>query len=87
MPDRPEINFDFEEIRRNLQEAVQHLNEQAQRGRQDLNFSLDKSVNRFVITVKNSNSGEVIRQIPDEVILKIGRSLEDIKGLLHNQVI
>jgi flagellar protein FlaG len=37
-----------------------------------------------VITVKNSSTGEVIRQIPDEALLRVAHNIDDIKGLLHN---
>jgi uncharacterized FlaG/YvyC family protein len=35
--------------------------------------------------VKNQQSGEVIRQIPSEVVIKVAHSIEDLKGMLHNQ--
>jgi flagellar protein FlaG len=86
-PKKPEIDYDPAELRRNLQEAIQRLNEHMKQSRQHLNFSMDESINRFVITVKNSQSGEVIRQIPDEAVLKIAHNIEDLKGMLHNEKI
>jgi len=38
-----------------------------------------------VITVKNSHTGEVIRQIPDEAVMRVAHSLHDLKGLLLNE--
>jgi len=35
--------------------------------------------------VRNTNTGEVIRQIPNEVVVKFAHSLENLKGLLFNE--
>jgi flagellar protein FlaG len=41
---------------------------------------------RTVITVKDTHSGEVVRQIPDEALLRVAHNIEEIKGLLYNDV-
>lgn len=87
LPKRAELSVNPEETRRNLQDAIQRINDQMQSQRQNLNFHMDESTNRFVITVRNTQSGEVIRQIPDEVVLKVAHNIEQLKGVLHNAVI
>lgn len=87
MPEKVSIRYDAAELRRNLQDAIAKLNQQIQKSQQNLNFSIDKCANRFVITVKNTQSGEVIRQIPDEVVLKVAHNIDQIKGMLLNEVI
>ena len=52
----------------------------------DLNVFVDDSAGYYVTTVVNPNSGEVVRQIPNEIVLEVSRSIEDFKGLLHNTV-
>jgi len=76
---------DPEEARRNVEEVIQRLNEELKKNGRNLNFSLDQTVNRVVITVKNSHTGEVIRQIPDEAVMRVAHSLHDLKGLLLNE--
>ncbi len=76
---------DAREMQRELREAVDRLNEHARRQGRNLSFSMDEKVNRTVITVKNAQTGEVVRQIPDETLLKVAHSIEDFKGLLHNE--
>lgn len=83
---RSAVQYDPEEKRRDLQAAVEHLNAEVQRQRQNLSFRLDESANRFVITVKNTQSGEVVRQIPEDVMLKVARNMEELKGVLHNMI-
>lgn len=83
--DAPAPATDAQDTQRELREAVDRLNELARKQGRDLSFSMDEKVNRTVITVKNAQTGEVVRQIPDETLLKVARSIEDFKGLLHNE--
>lgn len=76
-----------EEMRENLKEAVKRLNEMMREGNRDLNFSMDETTDRVVITVKNANTGEVVRQIPDATLLRMAHNLENLKGVLHNESI
>ncbi len=84
---KPAVQYDPEQKRRELQAAVEHLNEEVQKQKQNLSFRLDRSANRFVITVRNTQSGEVVRQIPEDVMLKVARNLDELKGVLHNESI
>ena len=84
-PEKVDIGFDAREMRRQLEEAIQQLNEQARRNGRDLNFRIDEAVDRTVITVRSKQSGEVVRQIPSETVLKVAHSIEDMKGLLLNE--
>lgn len=70
--------------RTNIKEAVDKLNQQMQAGNRNLSFAVDNAADQVVITVKNSSTGEVIRQIPDEALLRVAHNIDDIKGLLHN---
>jgi flagellar protein FlaG len=74
-----------EERRENLRSAIQRLNDMMREGSRDLNFSMDESTDRVVITVKNANTGEIVRQIPDAALLHVAHDLENLKGVLHNQ--
>jgi flagellar protein FlaG len=56
-------------------------------GGRGLHFSIDDKMNTPVILVKNRESGEVIRQIPNEVVIKVAHSIDDLKGMLHNQAV
>jgi flagellar protein FlaG len=46
---------------------------------------MDEASDRVVITVKHSITGEVVRQIPNEVVLKVAHNLEQVKGMLLNE--
>jgi flagellar protein FlaG len=74
---------DPQEARRTLKEATEHLNKQMTQNKRDLSFSVDDVSNKVVVTVKNRD-GEVVRQIPNEAVLRVAHNLDDVKGLLQD---
>jgi len=66
---------------------VSRLNEQLQSKGRDLSFSLDERIDRTIITVKNLQTGEVVRQIPTEEVVRMAHSIEDMKGVLFNKLL
>lgn len=77
--------FDPEQFHKQLQDVVKRLNEQMKDYKRDLGFAVDNRINTFIVTVRNTNTGEVIRQIPNEVVVNFAHSLEDLKGVLFNE--
>jgi flagellar protein FlaG len=85
LPKRPELQFNAAESRKNLQEAVSMLNEQVASHKNGLGFSISDHIDVPVVTVKNTVTGEVVRQIPNEVVIRVARNIDTVqKGLLHN---
>jgi flagellar protein FlaG len=84
---KADVGYSAEEVRRNLAEAVERLNDQMRENGRALAFRVDEKVDRTVITVRQRETGEVVRQIPSEQVLKVAHSIEDIKGLLFNEAI
>ena len=85
LPKRPEIQFNAAENRKNLQEAVSMLNQQVASHKSGLGFSINDSIDVPVVTVKNTVTGEVVRQIPNEVVIRVAQNIDIVqKGLLHN---
>lgn len=84
---KSEPKRDPQETRRQLQEASEQLNRQMASSKRDLSFSVDDVANKIVLTVKNSQNGEVVRQIPSEAALKVAHNLANIKGLLQDEKI
>jgi flagellar protein FlaG len=74
-----------EETRRELQQAVERMNQQAIKDGRKLNFAMDQVTDQMVITVRKAETGEVIRQIPSEAVLRVAHNMEELKGLLHNR--
>ncbi|PQA81604.1 hypothetical protein C5F52_18625 [Limnohabitans sp. TS-CS-82] len=84
---KPVIKVDTEQKRQELSEAIQHLNEVMRDGGRNINFSIDNALETPIVLIKNAQTGEVVRQIPNEVIVRMAHSIEDFKGMLHNTVI
>ena len=85
LPKRPELQFNAAENRKSLQEAVSMLNEQVASNKNGLGFSINDSIDVPVVTVKNTVTGEVVRQIPNEVVIRVAQNIDTVqKGLLHN---
>ena len=78
------IKFDASEVRQNLQDAVRMLNQQMTSTQRGLGFQVDEAVGGPVVTVRSADSGEVVRQIPNEVVVRVAHSIEKVKGLLFS---
>lgn len=74
-------------MREQLKQTLAEMNQQMRLNGRALAFSMDEKADRMVIKVSNSITGEVVRQIPNEVVLRIAHSIEEFKGVLHDQAI
>lgn len=82
-----EIQFDPAKARQNLTAAVSMLNEQMAATKQGLGFSFDEAISGPVIKVSNISTGEVVRQIPTEDVLRMAHHIDDLKGILYNKAV
>ena len=82
--ERPDIKVDTEGDKKRLDKAIEQMNERMNDGGRGLAFRVDPAVSRPVVTVTNRETGEVIRQIPNEVVVKMAHSIDDNKGNLLN---
>ena len=83
----PAPKMDLQQMQRQLQEAVVELNKQMGNAGRSLGFSMDPSVGMNVITVTNKETGELVRQIPGEDILRVAHSIESLKGIIYSKLI
>lgn len=85
-PVKVKLQIDPEQSRKNVQEAIDRLNDAMKKTNQSLNFKMDDVINSPVVTVRNSVTGDVVRQIPNEVVIHVAHNIEKMKGLLHNSM-
>lgn len=71
-------------LRENLRQAIEEINHKLLSGGRNLGISMDEVLNTPVVKVMNTQTGEVVRQIPSEAVLKVAHTLEELKGLLHD---
>lgn len=60
-----------------LEKAVSNLNQFFQVVRRELQFAVDDKTGHTLITVKDSDSDQTIRQIPNEEVLALARNIAD----------
>lgn len=63
-------------------EAVERIRSQVQNLQRDLSFSVDDSTGQVVVRVVDGDSGNVVRQIPSEDILRLAERLDEMRSLL-----
>jgi flagellar protein FlaG len=72
---------------RDVKQAVQELNEGFRSLNYHLQFSLDEKTDSVVVKLIDSDSGEVLRQIPPEEILRLRAYYKEQQGLLVNTAV
>jgi flagellar protein FlaG len=78
-PDPTEVN------KQALTGAVQKLNEYVAPALQTIQFSIDQDSERIVVKVVDTATQKVLRQIPNEEVLAITKTLDKLQGLVINQ--
>jgi len=86
-PKKVELTLNPEEKQQTLKAALEELNQQMAANKQSLGFRMDDAIHGPVITVHNTQTGEVLRQIPSETALKIAHSIDSLKGMLFSKKI
>ena len=59
---------------KDIQNAVSELNSRLETQQIQVNFGVDEDTGRIVVKVKDTESGEVIRQIPSEATLEFAHN-------------
>jgi flagellar protein FlaG len=80
-----QVGIDLEKIQQSLEASVNQLNDMLKGAGRNLSIGVDSAVSGPVITVRNSETGEVVRQIPNEVVVRVAHNIEAFKGWLHDQ--
>ena len=70
---------------KDIERAVSQVNEAVQKVATNLEFAVDKDTDTVVVKLLDSNTHEVLRQIPSTEMLRIAKSLEHMQGLLLDE--
>ncbi|MGX2972380.1 flagellar protein FlaG [Helicobacter sp. T3_23-1059] len=77
-----------EEVAHTKQDLVNLSKEMNQKMRDigtDINFSYSEDIRGLVVTVKEPNSGKVIREIPSQDAIELARKMNETMGLLFDK--
>ena len=80
----PEPLVDLARMRRELEAAIERLNDQVSQNARELGFSIDEETDRLIVRVTNKETGELVRQIPAEAVIRFANSVEDLRGVLFD---
>jgi flagellar protein FlaG len=75
---------DLEAGLRKIEDIVQKMNDEMKSTQRGLSFAFDRAISTHVVTVKSAESGEVIRQIPTEAVVRVAHNIEKLKGLMFD---
>lgn len=73
--------LDTEQTRKSLHEINQALSGLSV----SVQFQIDPDLNDVIVKVIDKDSGEVIRQMPSEEVVRIAKAMDSLKGLLFAQ--
>ena len=68
-----------------LETAVKKLNDLVAPALQTVQFSIDAQSERLVVKVVDTASKQVLRQIPNEEVLAMSKTLDKLQGLMIRQ--
>lgn len=81
-PVDPELS---EAGRKAVEQAVAQIRRFVQSSAAELEFSVDNASGRVIVRVTDSQTRQVIRQLPSEEVLAISRALDRFQGMLLAQ--
>jgi flagellar protein FlaG len=67
-------------------EVVSELNDVAKVLQTNLQFSIDEKTNKIVVKVLDADTQKVIRQIPPEDVMKMSARIQELLGILFDQM-
>ena len=74
-------------VKARLEEAIKTLNASVDRNPNKLQFSVDSVSKRIMVVVTDEVTGETVRQVPAEALLRIAHNIEAMKGILFDKVL
>jgi len=67
-----------------LAELVEQIREAMPARSQSLRFQIDDVLDRPIVSVVDENSGEMIRQLPSEEVVRAARNIHYMRGILFD---
>jgi len=77
---------EIKDVQDRLEDTIRSLNIKMEVKSSHLNFSVDEISDRVMVTVTNKNTGEVVRQVPADAILKVAHNMEALKGVIFDEM-
>jgi len=79
------VGNELENNYKQIEAAIEDIRKMADDNLMNLGFTIDRKINTHIVTVTDLTTGQVIRQIPNEVVIRVAHNLADFKGLLMDK--
>ena len=76
----------MEDLRIQLKETIESLNIKMEMKSSNLSFSVDEISDRVMVSIVDDKTGEKIRQVPAEAIIKVAHNMEALKGVIFDEL-
>lgn len=77
--------FDAKKMQKRLEQAIAKLNDQMQQTQRRLGFSVDQETDRIMVRVMNKETGELVRELSPEAVVRMADAVGPIKGGLFDE--
>ena len=74
-----------EDVQKAIEEFSKKLEKLRKIFRGEAEFRYDGELNMVIVKIKDTETGEIIRQIPPEVMVKIAKSINELLGILVDE--
>lgn len=75
----------LQDVASDIKEAIKLLNESLAKAPTKAVIYKDEELNRFIVKIADKKSGEIVKEIPPEALLKFARNLQELKGILFDE--
>lgn len=73
---------DKEELQRRILELAKQLNEEMSSVNTNLVFDYEDSISSLVLTIKQADTGKIIRKIPTDEVMELMRQMRDVVSVV-----
>lgn len=73
---------DKEELQKKILELAKQLNEEMSSVNTNLIFDYEDSISSLVLTIKQADTGKVIRKIPTDEVMELMRQMRDVVSVV-----
>ncbi len=71
-----------EDALRNFQKKLKKFREVL---KSEAEFQIDRSTGMVIVKIKDKDTGQIIRQIPPDVVVKLARTIDEFLGMLLDE--
>ena len=84
-PDKSKDSFDAKDVG-TLKKAVKSANKRLAESSRKINFEFDKKLKRLTVSVVDTKTNKIVKEIPPAKIKALAKRMDDLIGLMVNEL-